>query len=208
MGIDDGPADRQPHPNSAGLRGVESLENALEMFRTNARPGIAHCHENATGLGLLGADQQLSGPRLNRAHGFDRVQDQVQDDLLQLNTIPLNGKQPIGKAGLDRNSILGDCASRQYNYLVDRLIEIKTILSWRRFLDVITNPVDYVSSSISIAHDAAERFPDLVQVRRLPVQKIQGRAGVVTCRGNRLLDFVSERGGLLSHYAQTVHVRE
>src|SRR5712691_6848113 len=62
VGIDDRPADRQPHPNSAGLRGVESLENALEMFRTNARPGIAHCHENATGLGLLGADQQLSWP--------------------------------------------------------------------------------------------------------------------------------------------------
>jgi hypothetical protein len=43
--------------------------------------------------------------------------------LLQLNTIPLNGKQPIGKAGLDRNPILGDCALRQYNYLVDRFIE-------------------------------------------------------------------------------------
>jgi hypothetical protein len=38
MGIDDGPADRQPHPHSAGLRGVESLENALEVFRINAGP--------------------------------------------------------------------------------------------------------------------------------------------------------------------------
>ena len=52
MGIDDGPADRQPHPHSAGLRGVESLENALEMFRINARPGIAHCHENAISSGF------------------------------------------------------------------------------------------------------------------------------------------------------------
>jgi hypothetical protein len=56
---------------------------------------------------------------------------------------------------------------------------------------VITDPVDDISSSISIAHDAAERFPDLVQVRRLPVQKIQGRTGVVACRSYRLLDFVS-----------------
>ena len=38
MGIDDRPADRQPHPYSAGLGGVESLENALEMFRIDARP--------------------------------------------------------------------------------------------------------------------------------------------------------------------------
>ena len=62
MGIDDGPADRQPHPHSAGFRGVESLENALDMFRINARPRIAHRHKDAICLVLLGADQQLSCP--------------------------------------------------------------------------------------------------------------------------------------------------
>ena len=91
MGIDDGPANRQPHPHAAGLRGVKCLENALEMRRIDARPGIAHCHKDACAV-LLGADQQLSRLCLNRAHCFDRVQDQVQDDLLQLNTIPVNGK--------------------------------------------------------------------------------------------------------------------
>src|SRR5260370_33708601 len=45
------------------------------MVRIDARPGIAHEHENATGLGLLGADQQLSWPRLDRVHGFDRTHD-------------------------------------------------------------------------------------------------------------------------------------
>ena len=110
---------------------------------------------------LLGADQQLSSPRLDRAHCFNRVQDQVQDDLLQLNTIPLNGKQSVRKPGLDRDTILGDCASRQYNHLIDRRIEIKTLLSRRRFLDVITDAVDDVSGSIGIAHDAAERFANL-----------------------------------------------
>ena len=99
MGIDDRPADRQPHPHSAGFRGVESLENALEMFRINTRPRIAHCHEDAICPGLLGADRQLSWPLLNRSHCFDRIHDQVQDDLLQLNTIPLNGKRPLRKAG-------------------------------------------------------------------------------------------------------------
>src|SRR5712691_3633351 len=169
MGIDDGPADRQPHPNSAGLRGVESLENALEMFRTNARPGIAHCHENATGLGLLGADQQLSWPRLDRAHGFDRVQDQVQHDLLQLNTISLDWKQPLREVGLDRDSILGDFASRQYDHLVDRLVEIKTTLSRRRFLDLVTDPVNDISGSIGIGHDTLERFPDFAEIWRASV---------------------------------------
>src|ERR1700738_479664 len=65
MGIYNGPADRQPHSNSIGLRGVEGLENALEMRRINARPGIAHGHEDATCLVLVGADQQLACPRFD-----------------------------------------------------------------------------------------------------------------------------------------------
>jgi hypothetical protein len=61
------------------------------MFRRDARPGILHCH-NDTCVVLLGADQQLSRRCLNRAHCFDRVQEQVQDHLLQLNAIAVNGK--------------------------------------------------------------------------------------------------------------------
>ena len=137
------------------------------MFRINARPRIAHRNEDAICPALLGADQQLTRSLVDRAHCFDRVQDQVQNDLLQLNTISLNGSQPLRQAGLDGNSILGDCASRQHNHLVDRLIEIKTMLSRRRFLDVITNPVDDVSRAVGIAYDTAERFPDLAEVWRL-----------------------------------------
>ena len=88
MSIDDGPADRQAHPDAARLCRVESRENALEMFRINARPGIAHGHQKATCLGSRGADRQLSYPCLDRAHCLDRIEDQVQDDLLQLNAIP------------------------------------------------------------------------------------------------------------------------
>src|SRR5271166_72280 len=36
MRVDDGPADRQPHPKSAGLCRVEGIENPLEML--NAGP--------------------------------------------------------------------------------------------------------------------------------------------------------------------------
>jgi hypothetical protein len=73
VGIDDRATNRQPYSHAARLRGVESLENTIEMVRINGRPGIAQGHENATRLGLLGADQQLSWPSLDRAHGFDRV---------------------------------------------------------------------------------------------------------------------------------------
>ena len=84
--------------------------------------------------------------------------------MLQLNTIPLNGKQPLREPGSDRDPIFGDCTLRQFNYLVDRLIKIKTILSRRRFLDLITDPVDDISGSIGIVYDTGKRFPDFPQI--------------------------------------------
>jgi len=59
------------------------------MFRINTWPGITHCHQNAYVV-LLGADQQLSWSPLNRGHGLHSIQHEVQNHLLQLNTIRVN----------------------------------------------------------------------------------------------------------------------
>src|ERR1700686_4923489 len=174
----------------------------------NPRAGIAHCYEDAIRLVLLGADRQLSHPLLDRAHCFDSIQDQVQDDLQHLDTIRLNMRQSIRKARLDRDSIFDDYTLRQRNHVSDRLIKINTLLSRRSFLDVIPDAVEDLSSSIGIIYDAGERFADLAQIWRASVQEVRGRAGIVARGGNRLRDFVSERGGQLSHHTQAIHVRE
>ena len=89
MGVDNGPTDRQAHPEAALLRRVEGFKNPLEMFRIDAGSRIVNCDEDVCGP-LLGDDRQHSLPLFDRPHCFDRVQDQVQDDLLQLNTVRLN----------------------------------------------------------------------------------------------------------------------
>ena len=58
------------------------------------------------------------------------------------------------------------------------------------------------------SNDTGECFPDLAQVRRLHLQKILGRPGVVARAGDRLRDFVGQRGCQLSHHAHAVHVGE
>src|SRR6201991_4793567 len=68
MGFDNRAADREAHAHAAGLCGVEGIENAIELFRMDARPGIVHRHKD-TCVVLLGADQQVSRRCLNRAHG-------------------------------------------------------------------------------------------------------------------------------------------
>src|SRR6266481_9927340 len=90
MRADDGAADREAQPYSAGLGRVKGVEDAFEMYRINSRPRITDRDQNLIRSPSLGADRQLSARAINRAHRFDCVQDQVQDDLLQLHPIPLN----------------------------------------------------------------------------------------------------------------------
>src|SRR5262245_18035240 len=71
-----------------------------------------------------------------------------------------------------------------------------------------TDAVDNISGSVGIAHDATERLPDLVELRWLPVQEIQGCTSVVARAGDRLRDFVKQRGGHFSQHAHAVHVGE
>src|SRR5258706_2471224 len=99
---------------------------------------------------VFGADQQLSCGALNRAHCFDRVEDQVHDDLLQLNAIPLNETFSVGKAGLERYSIDRNFALEPCNHFGDRTVEIEMIPSWWRLLDFVADPVGDLSSSIGI----------------------------------------------------------
>src|SRR6516225_2259969 len=86
--------------------------------------------------------------------------------------------------------------------------EIKALLSRRRFLDLLSDAIDDVSGSICVRNHTRECFPDLAQIRRLHFQKILGCPGVVARAGDRLRDFVRERGCQFSHHAHSVHVGE
>src|SRR5262249_43751558 len=169
------------------------------------RPGRALCRGGVCVV-LLGADQPLPPPRLNRAHCFNGVQDQVQDDLLHLNAVAMNGKQAIREPGLYRDAIPDDYVSGQSNDLIDCPIKIKTLSSRGRFLDVITHPADDILGSVCIPDYTSERFPRFIQIRPTYLQKAHADASVVTRRSDRVQNFVSDRGGQFAHYAQTVQV--
>jgi hypothetical protein len=47
VGVDDGQADRQPHPTPLVFCGEEVLEDPFEVSRINARPSIAHFDEHS-----------------------------------------------------------------------------------------------------------------------------------------------------------------
>src|SRR5258705_483220 len=87
MGFYDRTADRQPHPQTAGLRRVERVEEALETRRGHAWPRILHRDQHAIRFSWRGSDEQLSRPFYDYAHGLDSVDDEIEGDLLQLYAI-------------------------------------------------------------------------------------------------------------------------
>ena len=73
---------------------------------------------------------------------------------------------------------------------------------------MLAHAADDVFRSIGVPYDTAEGFLDFAEIGGSPVQKSHARAGIVSSSGDRVENFVSQRGSQLSHYAQAIHMRE
>src|SRR5262249_56592875 len=98
------------------------------------------------------------------------VDDQVQDHLLQLDSISLNERQAVRQLSLHRNTVLRRFASGQRNNLEDRIIYCYAILACRCLLDQRSYPVDDLDGSIAVLADTTEGLPDLLGIWRLGAQ--------------------------------------
>ena len=86
MGFNDRTADRQTHSHAVRFRSEQWIEYPLEFLRANSCSGVRHRNDDATGVVDLGPNAQDPRPILGR-HRIDRVRDQVQKHLLQLDSI-------------------------------------------------------------------------------------------------------------------------
>jgi len=57
------------------------------MARVDARSGVAHLNPDRVCTLLCGADDELAVAIIDRAHRLDRVDDEIEDDLLNLDAI-------------------------------------------------------------------------------------------------------------------------
>jgi hypothetical protein len=69
---------------------------------------------------------------------------------------------------------------------------------------VISDPVDDVSGPIGLGHNTVERSPGFAQIRRLHLQKILSRTGVIARRRDRLEDLMGDRCTQLFHGCDTI----
>src|SRR5512133_3963607 len=87
MLLDDRAADRQADAHTAALGCVEGFENPLKVLRMDASPGISNAQTDFIVSFSQGTDEQITRAIVNISHCVRSVPKQVQDNLLDLDTV-------------------------------------------------------------------------------------------------------------------------
>jgi len=128
MRFDDRTADRQPHAQTVGLRRVEGGEELLEINRGQAWSRILHRDQHFIRFDVSSGDEQLSRPFRDRAHCLDRVDNEIEDDLLQLYAISFDERQTLPEGRLHRRAVLYRFATGELDHFADRLVYVHPVL--------------------------------------------------------------------------------
>src|SRR5439155_6843818 len=88
--LDDAAADREAEPEPGLLGREEGVEDLLLHGGRDAVARVADRHLDRVGVGGDGRDQQAALAPARLRHGFERVQEEVQDHLLDLHAVHLD----------------------------------------------------------------------------------------------------------------------
>ena len=123
MRIDDGAANRQPHAHSVFFRRKESFEDSVWILQAGA--GIPHLDQDGFRAGLFRTNEEFPGTVHDRVHGLDRVEKQVENQLLQLHAITRYGRQILAQVRLHGDAPSRRLASQEVEHLADHLIQVE-----------------------------------------------------------------------------------
>ena len=129
MSLNDRAADREPDTHTAAFGGIEGLEQPLEILKIDADAGILNAETQVFFSFSLGSDQELPGAIFNTSHRVGSISEQVEGDLLQLDTISDDGGEILGEFRTENYPIPLKIAQRQRNHLSGGLIQIQHLQS-------------------------------------------------------------------------------
>src|SRR3984893_772022 len=159
--------DRQSHAHASRLGRVKRIEQVIEALRFQSRARIAYGDEHAVRRVQTRVDQQLARSLADLAHRFDGVHDQVQDHLLQLDSISPDARQTVRELGLQQDAMPPHLAPCQGDRFEDRFVDVQAGLPRRELLDEGANAADDFAGLIACLDDMIECIPDLLEVRWL-----------------------------------------
>jgi hypothetical protein len=124
MGIDDRPADRESHAHALGLGGEQRIENAIGGSGIEADAGILDGNERFAVFGRLQRNPQIASAVGDIAHRLNTVSDQIEQHLLQLNSVGQDWPIAGEKLDVKHNPAAFQFAAEDGQNLLDRVVDI------------------------------------------------------------------------------------
>ncbi len=141
----------------------------------------------------LGPHAQDPRPILAR-HRIDRVGDQVQKHLLQLDSISSYLRQLCIRLGLHQYPVPLQIAARQGEGFPDEVVDVERSSAPGVLLEDRPNASDHGSRAMAISDDLLECRLRFIEIGRRAIKPAQARIGIRYHPSQGLLDLVSNRG--------------
>jgi hypothetical protein len=97
--------------------GGEWIKDAVQSCWIDSRSGILHCDDNCVGAVTLRYHPKHPTSISRVLHRFDRIVDQVNDDLSQLVPMAIDTLQFGRKRGFDRNAVVRQLFAHRLQYV-------------------------------------------------------------------------------------------
>src|SRR3954447_13614628 len=141
-------------------------------------------------------------------HRVYRVDDQIDEDLLELNIVR---QYPQGCPR--EHTAQGDPAGmsqgrNQIDGFTDHPVEVDFLRLEGRALEQAAQAPDYLAGALIVAPDVGQNFLQFVDVERRRIHHQRGGLGVDEDGAQRLIELVCDRRGQFSRYGIAVDVRE
>ena len=199
MGLHHRTADRQPHPHTAALGGVERPEHLLPLLGRNPRPVVVHAN-----LHRIPDDRRSNPQHPVTAIPRQRLQpvvDQVVHQLLQLHRVG-HHTHPCLQPCLHLHRALGGIGRGQAHDLADKLVQLHGLELHRRLFGQRTQCAHDVGCTLAVVADVFQAGNRLFQVGLGAVEPAQAGGGVGGNPQQRLADLVGDGRRQLVHHLQ------
>src|SRR5579862_1317716 len=173
MRFDDRPGDRQSEAHAAGFGRVECIENLLGPDRPKAGAGVAHADGDIARTVLGRIDGEKSACLGRVFHRLDRIENEVEHDLLHLYRVGPQRGEVVAQAGLQHDMMLADLAGGQRQNVADDVIDVASRFQRRRPLGQRAHTPNDLPRARGVLDDAFQRrfgFVEIGWVGRQPAQ--------------------------------------
>ena len=163
MRFDDRTADRKAHSHPAGFGGEERIEYPLDVLRIDARAGVGDRNQHAAIVANIGTYGE-NARAIHGRHRVDRIRDQIEEHLLQLNSISHHPQQPRTSLNFDRYPVTFQIVLEQCDGFFNEVVDIEWSSDAGILPEVRPDALDHRSRAMPISGDVPELRFCLVEI--------------------------------------------